>query len=100
DDKLPYDEKAFDKRVREADVRPFLESYRALLAATDSFAAADLEQKTRAFVEEAGIKIGTAVNAIRVAVTGKGTGPGLYDALELLGRDRCIARLDRALARL
>lgn len=100
DDQLPYDEKAFDKRVREAGAREFLEKYRALIAETEPFAAANLETKTRAFVEADGIKIGTAVNAIRVAVTGKGTGPGLYDALELLGRNRCLARLGRALGRL
>jgi glutamyl-tRNA synthetase len=100
DDALPYDEKAFDKRVREAGVPEFLTKYRSLLETCEPFAAAELEQKTRAFVEETGIKIGTAVNAIRVAVTGKGTGPGLYDGLELLGRERSIARLDRALARI
>jgi glutamyl-tRNA synthetase len=100
DNELPFDEKAFEKRVREEGVRDFLTKYRQILADCEPFVAADIEQKTRAFVEEQGIKIGTAVNAIRVAVTGKATGPGLYDALELLGRDRCLARIDRALSKL
>jgi glutamyl-tRNA synthetase len=53
----------------------------------------------RAFVEAEGIKIGDVIHAIRVAVTGKSTGPGLFDCLALLGRMRCLARIDRALAR-
>jgi len=39
------------------------------------------------------------VHALRVAVTGKSVGPGVYDCLAILGRDACLARIDRALAR-
>jgi glutamyl-tRNA synthetase len=37
---------------------------------------------------------------VRVAVTGKGVGFGLFDTLAILGKDRCLARIDRALGRL
>jgi glutamyl/glutaminyl-tRNA synthetase len=36
---------------------------------------------------------------VRVAVTGKTVGPGLYDCLEILGRERSIDRLERAVPR-
>jgi glutamyl-tRNA synthetase len=42
--------------------------------------------------------MGDIIHAVRVAVTGKATGPGLFDCLAVLGRDRCLARIDRALA--
>ena len=42
--------------------------------------------------------MGDVIHAIRVAVTGKSTGPGLFDCLAILGRDRCLARIDRAVA--
>ena len=37
------------------------------------------------------------VHAVRVAVTGKAVGFGLFDSLTILGRERCLARIDRAL---
>jgi len=37
---------------------------------------------------------------LRVATTGKGVGLGMFDALALLGRERCLKRIDRALAQL
>jgi glutamyl-tRNA synthetase len=58
-----------------------------------------LEETLRTFVESEGIKTGDIIHAIRVAVTGKSTGPGLFECLVLLGRARCLARIDRALAR-
>ena len=50
-------------------------------------------------MEEKGIKIGQIVHALRVAVTGKPVGFGLFETLAILGRERCLARIDRALAR-
>ena len=35
---------------------------------------------------------------MRVATTGKPVGFGMFEILEILGRDRCVARIDRALA--
>lgn len=97
---LPYDEKAFEKRVRPPEASAFLQRFRAFLETAEPFEAAPLEEATRALIEREGIKIGTAVHAVRVAVTGKSTGPGLYEALELVGREGCLARIDRALSRL
>ena len=37
------------------------------------------------------------MHAVRVAVTGKAVGFGLFDTLAILGRERCLARIDRAL---
>ena len=52
-----------------------------------------------AFVEKRAIKIGQIIHAVRVAVTGSAVGFGLFETLAVLGRDRCLARIDRALAR-
>jgi len=41
--------------------------------------------------------VGDLVHAVRVAITGKTVGPGLYDCLEILGREATLARLERAL---
>ena len=47
-----------------------------------------------------GVQLGQIVHALRVALTGKAIGFGLYESLAILGREHCRARIDRALQRL
>jgi glutamyl-tRNA synthetase len=99
DDKLAYDEAALEKRLRKpAGACELLTQYRHAIAAVEPFAAADLETATHDFVAVNGIKIGDIVHAVRVAVTGKAVGFGLFDTLAILGRERCLARIDQALS--
>lgn len=104
DEALVYDEKAFDKRIRHAHEAPrLLAELRADLAAAlpeSRFDAASLEERCKAFVESRGLGLGAIVHAVRVAVSGKAVGFGLFDLLAILGRERVLARLDRALERL
>ena len=97
---LAYDEKAFKKRLRKDGVPELLSAYRDSLAVVEPFEAAALESHMTAFCEEREIGLGQIIHAVRVAVTGKPAGPGMFDALELLGRERCVARIGRALAML
>jgi nondiscriminating glutamyl-tRNA synthetase len=62
-----------------------------------SFEADELEPPLRALAEERGWKAGDLFMAIRVAVTGRTATPPLFDTLVALGRERVLARLDRAL---
>ena len=68
-----------------------------LVAAVEGLTAERLEQHLHTFVEAQGIKPADIVHAIRVAVTGKAVGFGLFDTLAILGRERSVARIDRAL---
>jgi glutamyl-tRNA synthetase len=43
------------------------------------------------------IKVGQIVNPLRIAVTGKTTGFGMFDTLSILGREKSINRINRAL---
>lgn len=52
-----------------------------------------LETWARAFAEREGIGFGKLVHPVRAALTGRTAGPGLFDCFQLLGRERCIARL-------
>ena len=76
-----------------------LKSFRTLLVDTEPFDHATCEAALRSFIESKGIKIGDIIHALRVAVTGKGVGVGMFEALEILGKDRCLARIDRCLER-
>jgi glutamyl-tRNA synthetase len=103
DEELAYDEQAFDKRIRRSPEAPALlrRVREQLVAAPASILdAAGLEGLVRAVAEAAHTEIAQIVHPLRVAVTGKPVGFGLYETLALLGRDRCLSRIDRALGRL
>ncbi len=96
DDAYPWDEAAFDKRIlRPEGAVDLLAAFRDELAAAP---AAAFEELMLAFVDARGLKLGAIIHAARVAVTGKPVGFGMFEILELLGRERCLVRLDRALA--
>jgi glutamyl-tRNA synthetase len=68
------------------------------LRAIDVWSAATISDAlTEALVEEMGLKPRVAFGPVRVATTGKRISPPLYESLELLGRDRTLARLQAAL---
>jgi glutamyl-tRNA synthetase len=98
DSDLKFDEQALDKRLRKpAGARELLQKFRAELAAVEPFTPERLEQQLHEFVAAQGIKPGDIVHSVRVAVTGKAVGFGLFDTLAILGRERSLARIDRAL---
>ena len=101
DQDLTFDEKTINKRLRNAEGAPeLLQAFRNQLAEAEVFSAEALEVLLKSFVEAQGIKIGQIVHALRVAVTGKPVGFGVFDTLAILGQERCLSRIDQALAKL
>ncbi|MCA9079489.1 MAG: glutamate--tRNA ligase, partial [Planctomycetaceae bacterium] len=99
DEQLTYDEKAVEKRARKSEVAiQLLSGFRDALAESPKFVAADLDTLLHQFVESQGAKISDIIHVLRLAVTGKPAGPGMFDCLELLGRERCLNRIDRFIA--
>jgi len=96
-DEPPLDEAAAKQRLAKPGVRDLVTTYAAALQTVDPFEPAPLEEALKRVVEEAGVKAGDLVHAVRVAVTGKTVGPGLYDCLAILGRDRSLARIEKAI---
>ena len=72
---------------------------RAVVAATEPFDAATLKLRVEDFAQAEGVKHGPVSQMLRVAVTGKEVGFGTYETLAILGKERCLARIDRALGR-
>ena len=97
---VAYDEKAFTKRVRKDGVAPLLRRFRDRLETAESFDAETLDQAMHLFVDAEGLTIGQIIHAVRVAVTGKAVGFGLFEGMAILGCEACLARIDRALGRL
>ena len=98
DDQLEFDQKAFQKRVRAEGAPQRLTAFRQVLADAEQFDVESLDKLMHDFCESQGIKIGEIIHAVRVAVTGRAKGLGMFDCLAILGRERCLARIDRALA--
>jgi nondiscriminating glutamyl-tRNA synthetase len=75
---------------------------REALAAVDDadFASGELEAICRAAAETDGWKAGDFFRPLRVAITGRLVSPPLFGSMELLGRERTLARIDAARARL
>lgn len=101
DDDFPIDEKAWEKRmVKDENAAVHLKEFQERLAALGDadFHHENLEKTFMAFIEEKGLKPAQVIHALRVAATGKGIGIGMFEALEILGRSRTLARIDRSLA--
>jgi glutamyl-tRNA synthetase len=90
------------KKGGPSEARAALERAGALFDELDEldFSADVLEQRFREAADDAGMKAGEFFSPIRVAVTGRTVSPPLFDSLELLGRDRALARVELALGKL
>jgi glutamyl-tRNA synthetase len=75
---------------------PVLEEAERALAAVDPFTAEPIEASLRSLAERLELKPREAFQPIRVAVTGSKISPGLFESLELLGRERTLERLRNA----
>lgn len=75
-----------------------LRGLRDLLAGADGFDRGSLESRVKAWLEERGISLKKVAQPARVALTGKAESPGLFEVMEVLGRDKTLERLERGAA--
>ena len=79
---------------------PMLAAAEEALAGLEPFDAASIERALRAAADELGLKPRQAFQPVRVAVTGSRVSPGLFESIELLGREATLQRLRAAAASL
>lgn len=95
DDQLNIDEKAFNKRlIKDEEAVGRLEEFADDLKSVEPFSAEELQQALNQFVERKEIKIGQIIHALRVGATGKGVGFGMFETMEILGRDSVLRRIE------
>jgi glutamyl-tRNA synthetase len=99
DDTLDYDAEAVKKHLR-ADLSEALLDMREALASTERFDIVATEAAVRAIAERRGLGAGKLIHPLRLAITGRGVSPPVFDVAIVLGRDRTLRRLDRMLQRL
>lgn len=96
-DKFPYDEAMAAKALAPENKEAFAR-LRAVYAELADFEPEPLETALKALAEELDVKVRVLVMPARCACTGVKVGPSLYDLMAVLGRERVLARFERALA--
>ncbi|MFC1883716.1 glutamate--tRNA ligase [Thermodesulfobacteriota bacterium] len=93
-DDYPIDSKALKKNVlKQEGLKKVLPVTVERLEALDDFSKEEIERVIRETAEELEIKAGVLINGIRTIVTGQAVGPGIFDILEAIGKERIVKRL-------
>lgn len=92
-----FDPKAVRKRLERAGALEGLKLLADRFAALDDFSEENLEQALMRLAADLGVGNGALIHPCRVAVSGMMTGPGLYEMLAILGRERVLKRIARTL---
>jgi glutamyl-tRNA synthetase len=95
-DEVAYEPKAVQKQLQPA-AEPLLRSLRAALAALSAWTAEATQSVVEQVATAAGVGLGKVAQPLRVALTGDVSSPGIGTTLELVGRERALTRIDRAL---
>lgn len=90
---VTYDSIAVEKVLRAPRAAEALTAIRELFVAAPDFEPATLERIVRGYADGKGLKLGEAVQPIRVAVTGRTASPGIFEVLSVLGRERTLRRI-------
>ncbi len=92
-----FDDAAVKKNLqKEPALKELLPQLADAFATLDEFTHDSTEALLRGFAGEKGVKAGLLINATRTALTGQAVGPGLFDLVAAIGRDRTVARLKHA----
>jgi glutamyl-tRNA synthetase len=96
-DDFAYDSQSAAKHFTPEN-KPRLEAVRDSLSSLQKFDVAEIEAALKSTAAKLGIKFGAIVHPTRLAATGSTVGPSLYHLLEVLGKEKVLSRIDRALA--
>ena len=94
---IVMDEKAKAKHLI-PDIAPLLTELVAKLKDIESLTHDNIEKVFNEIVNAKGLKLGKLAQPVRVALTGGTVSPGIYDVIEVMGRDKVIQRIDAAVA--
>jgi len=92
-DDFPRDEKAVAKWLSDAETLKRLKTLRDRLSALGAWTRTTLENVVRHYADEIGQPAAQLIHPLRVACTGCTVGPGLFETMETLGKERCLRRL-------
>ncbi len=87
-----YDEKGLSKHWS-SEMKPHINDIANELRSTDTWTSVNLEHVLRVFAEDRGLKAAQFIHILRLSVTGKTVSPGIFEVLEILGKDTVLHRI-------
>ncbi|MFP5246562.1 MAG: glutamate--tRNA ligase [Thermoanaerobaculia bacterium] len=100
DDALEYDADAAKKHLKGDDLAGRLNELHDALAQTEPFDVTTTEQALRALAESKGVSAAKLIHPLRLALTGRGASPPIFDVAVVLGKERTLRRLKRLISTL
>ena len=95
-DVTEYDEKGVAKHFKPENI-PVMEACIAAIEADDVYDLASTEAAYNKIAAESGLALGKVIHPTRLALTGRTVSPGMFDVMVLLGKERTIERLKKAI---
>ncbi|OOP57469.1 MAG: hypothetical protein AYP45_03245 [Candidatus Brocadia carolinensis] len=99
-DMIEYEQAAADKFLRKEGIGALLKEVHSAISQVDTFDKKKLEDALRALTEALGVGFSKLAQPIRVAITGKSVSAGIFETMELLGKEKTLKRLDYAIKNL
>jgi len=94
-DDYVYEKAAAEKFLADARLKDLIPALLNLYREDHAYTIESTEQILRHFAEKEGVKAGLLINALRVGLTGQGVAPGLFEVMQVLGREKTLARMQR-----
>lgn len=94
-DEIEYDEKAVEKYLKKPNSKDIITRCRAAIEGLSAFDRQSIEDSYRKLADEMKVKAAELIHPTRVAISGKTVGAGLFEMMELLGRDKVLKRLEK-----
>jgi glutamyl-tRNA synthetase len=97
-DDYQYDPKGVEKYFKPEITKKILETLKERLAKVDPFTRENIETVFKGLAEEMKVKLGEVIHPCRLALTGRTESPPMYDVVEILGKEKTIKRLEKAIS--
>lgn len=94
-DEIKWDEKAVAKFLT-SENKLILKELIEKLKKMEPFTQAEIEKAFNELKDEKGLKLGQIAQPVRVAITGSTVSPGIFEVIEIIGKERIIKRLENA----
>ncbi len=94
-----YDPKGLKKHFKTEGIFEILKELKMRLGSLDEFKVESIEKVIRGLADERGLGAGKIIHPTRLLLTGRTVGPGLFELMEVLGKETCIRRLELGIER-
>ncbi|OGC06326.1 glutamate--tRNA ligase [candidate division WOR-1 bacterium RIFOXYA2_FULL_36_21] len=96
-DDFSFTEKGLDNLKKEGAIE-ILKELREKIPKVEPFNKEELEKTFKGLAAERGVKLGVIIHPCRAALTGRTESPGIYDVIEVLGKEKTVKRIDKTLS--